>query len=454
MCPMKRFAMLFALCCILFAACDKETGGNEPQKVAVESVIVDPTSIELGINEEVELNVEVLPVDADYAIEWITTNADVVAVTDGRIKGIAPGTAIIMAKAGDKTGSCTVSVVGIPVESVTLDYHEFEIEEGNNFTFSATVLPENADNKSIIWSSSAPDIVRVNGAGQITALRGGVATITAKAGKQTDECVVTVTAAPLGVGYYYYSDGTWSQSLDPTRTPIGIVFYVGDITESDPTLKADHPNCIHGLVVALDEINGIPWQRNYKTTIDENTEEVLAEGYDDTIGRWLEINTDFETITSGYEMGDKLNRPMGYHNTKAIEAFNNAEGNQQWRVTAVDWIVEYRTKVAAPEQSSGWYLGSSKEMSLLVSGEYDKNIWDIGESGTSIQNKKDINEKIAMIEGATQIGVAIPVMMFYWTSTEFTWEFAGGMLPLNGRTLQMFKGDDQAFYSARAILAF
>jgi hypothetical protein len=91
---------------------------------------------------------------------------------------------------------------------------------------------------------------------------------------------------------------------------------------------------------------------------------------------------------------------------------------------------------------------------LLVSGEYSQNIWDIRDAGISVQNKKEINEKIAQIEGATQIGVTIPIMMFYWTSTEFTWEFAGGMMPMNGQMPQMFKGDDQTFYSVRAILAF
>ena len=39
-------------------------------------------------------------------------------------------------------------------------------------------------------------------------------------------------------------------------------------------------------------------------------------------------------------------------------------------------------------------------------------------------------------------------------STEFTWKFAGCMMPMNGQMPQMFKGDDQTFYSVRAILAF
>lgn len=435
----------------LFAVgCDKsDDGANQPAKVAVESVVITPSTTELVVDEELELSVEVLPADAKYTIEWITTNSDIVTVDDGKIKGIASGTAIIMAKAGDKTGNCTVTVVSTPVESITLDYHTLELEEGNGFTFSATVLPEDADNKSILWSSSDPNIVRVNGAGSITTLRPGVATITAKAGRCTDECVVTVTAAPLSIGDYYYSDGTWSQALDPTRTPIGVVFYVGDITETDQTLKAEHPHCTHGLVVALDEQNCIAWQSNY-----QGNEEQGIEGYNDTVGRWIEMYTDYETITSGYELTDNINRPMGYHNTKAIEAFNADPMNATWKVTVMEWIDGYRKEVVAPETSSGWYLGSTKEMSLLVTGEYDKNIWDIGEAGTTVQNMKDLNKKIALIDGATQIGNAVYGMMFYWTSTEHTWDLAGGVLPLNGRILQMFKGDDGLFYFVRPILAF
>ena len=440
---------------IAVSGCEEPEAPVPVEKIAVESVVVTPANCELLIGDELVLNVEVLPADAEYTLEWISTNDDVVTVEDGTICGVASGTAIVMARAGDKTGSCTVTVVGTPVESVTLNYHELELEEGSSFTLTATVAPADADNKSVLWTSSNPDIVRVNGSGNITTLRQGEATITAKAGNCTDECVVTVTAAPLSVGDFYYADGSWSQALDPTRTPIGVVFYVGDITESDPLLKAEHPHCTHGLVVALDEVNSIPWQRNYKNlgTYGED-DYVEGAGYNDTVGRWVELNTDYETITSGYELADNLNRPMGYHNTKAIEAFNADPDNASWTVTAVEWIVDYRETVPAPETSSGWYLGSSKEYSLLVSGEYSRNIWDIRDAGTSVLNKKEVNEKIAMIEGATQIGVTIPIMMFYWTSTEFTWEFAGGMMPMNGQMPQMFKGDDQLFYTVRAILAF
>ena len=441
---MKKFSFLFALCSLIAIACQKEQPPIKVPSIEVESVVVTPATYELSVDEEVTLSAEVLPADAEYTIEWISTNEGVVTVTDGIVKGIAPGTAIIMAKAGNKTGNCTVTVVGVPVESVTLNHHELELEEGSAYTLTATIAPEDADNKTIIWSSSAPDVVKVNGAGNITALRPGLAIITAQAGNCTDECAVRVNGAPLAVGDYYYSDGTWSQALDPTRTPIGVVFYVGDITATDPTLKAEHPYCTHGLVVALHEKNELAWQPNYAS-------------YDDVVDSWVKANTDYESIWSGYEIDSSLNRPMGYNNSKALEAFNAAEENAEWPVQAMQYVVDYRAEVPAPESSSDWYLGSSKEMSLLVSGNYDKNIWEIGEQGTSVENKKLINKKIEQItnvEGAIQIGVQIPVMMFYWTSTEFTWEFAGGMLPMNGQTLQMFKGDNYAFYTVRPILAF
>ena len=113
------------------------------------------------VGEDIELSVAVYPEDAGYTIEWLSTNNDVATVVDGTVYGVASGTAIVMARAGDKTGNCTVTVVSTPVESVTLDYHELELEEGSTFTLSATVDPEDADNKSVHWSSSAPEMARV-----------------------------------------------------------------------------------------------------------------------------------------------------------------------------------------------------------------------------------------------------------------------------------------------------
>ena len=75
---MKRFQLLFALCGLLFLACDKENApidNPEPDTIAVESVVVTPSSCELTVDGQALLNVEVLPVNAQYTLEWISTNS-------------------------------------------------------------------------------------------------------------------------------------------------------------------------------------------------------------------------------------------------------------------------------------------------------------------------------------------------------------------------------------------
>ena len=63
----------------------------------------------------------------------------------------------------------------------------------------------------------------------------------------------TLSAPKLSVGDYYYSDGSTSAKLDNTKTVVGVVFYVGDPTAHDTTLKKDYPSCKNGLVLGLNE---------------------------------------------------------------------------------------------------------------------------------------------------------------------------------------------------------
>ncbi len=44
------------------------------ETITVESVVVTPSNTELAIGEEEQLSVEVLPANAEYTLEWISTN--------------------------------------------------------------------------------------------------------------------------------------------------------------------------------------------------------------------------------------------------------------------------------------------------------------------------------------------------------------------------------------------
>lgn len=99
-------------------------------------------------------------------------------------------TAEELAAMGVKTQG-TGSAETIPVESVTLDVTQIALQVGEIQTLTATISPDNATSKKVIWSSSDTAVATVSN-GVVTAVAAGTATITAKSGEKTATCTVTV----------------------------------------------------------------------------------------------------------------------------------------------------------------------------------------------------------------------------------------------------------------------
>ena len=81
-----------------------------------------------------------------------------------------------------------------PVASVSLDKTELELVIGETSTLSATVLPNNATNKMVSWSSSNESVATVSSDGLVTGVAAGSAiiTVTTSDGGKTATCNVTV----------------------------------------------------------------------------------------------------------------------------------------------------------------------------------------------------------------------------------------------------------------------
>ena len=91
----------------------------------------------------------------------------------------------------------------VPVESVSLDKTEYTFNTiGNTLTLTATVLPADATDKSVSWSSSSDAVATVDASGKVTAVSKGTATIKAEAkdgsGKYASCSVTVETPCPLG----------------------------------------------------------------------------------------------------------------------------------------------------------------------------------------------------------------------------------------------------------------
>lgn len=359
----------------------------------VESISLDMSSVEIIKNESVTLNATVKPEINGNNIIWKSSSELIAKVVNGVVTGMAPGTATITANCGDKSAYCEVNVLPINAESIAVDPQTIEMQQGEKCVISATVTPSDYDGE-LLWTSSDENIAIVNELGEVTAVSDGQAIIRASVDNLYAECIVTVkTESLLNIGDYYYSDGTWSSELDNSKTCIGVVFWVGNPSEDDPTLKKEHPECTNGLVVSLHDVM-TSWWGNWNLWIEEKQSTCIAD--------WILVQTDdYVNIKQG-SSGEPLQNAQGYNNTRALEYFNSSDENAEWPVTIVESCEEYRNRVVAPDSSSDWYVPSAKELSLLCTGDYEGDLM-----GFDLMFKCDIrnliNTKLSVVPEAQQL---------------------------------------------------
>ena len=92
----------------------------------------------------------------------------------------------------------------VAVTGVTLDKPTVSLVAGTSTTLTATVLPANATNKKVAWSSDKPAIASVDKNGTVTAHKIGEAVITVKSedGGKTASCTVTVSLTEYAITYH------------------------------------------------------------------------------------------------------------------------------------------------------------------------------------------------------------------------------------------------------------
>jgi len=162
----------------------------------VESVSLDRNNVTLEVGQTTMLVATISPNDADNKnVSWKSSNAAVATVDNGKVTAVKEGTATITASVGGKSATCTVTVNSsvVPVSSVILNKTELSLEEGESETLTATVVPDNATDKTVSWSSGDATIATVDQNGKVTAVKEGSTTVTAKAGEKSAICTVTVT---------------------------------------------------------------------------------------------------------------------------------------------------------------------------------------------------------------------------------------------------------------------
>jgi len=170
--------------------------------VSATGVTLSQTELSLVKGATATLRATVVPSDAtNQKVTWRSNNTAVATVENGTVTAVSGGTATITVTTedGNHTATCEVTVT-VSATGVTLSQTELSLVKGATATLTATVLPTDATNQKVRWSSNNTSVATVEN-GTVTAVSAGNATITVTTedGNHTATCEVTVTVSATGV---------------------------------------------------------------------------------------------------------------------------------------------------------------------------------------------------------------------------------------------------------------
>ena len=167
------------------ATCGKATATCKVTVNPVEAsgVILSADNMSLLVGQSEKLTATVEPDNTtDKTITWKSDNEAVATVSsDGTVTAVSVGTANITATCGKATATCKVTVNPILIESITISPEFISEKEGQRIQLTVTILPEDATDKSLEWSSSDESVASVSQSGIVQIHKIGYARITATA---------------------------------------------------------------------------------------------------------------------------------------------------------------------------------------------------------------------------------------------------------------------------------
>src|SRR5690606_10327435 len=167
--------------------------------IDVDSVLI--TGANTGVlGSQINLTATVLPVDAtNKVVSWVSSDVTLATVSNGVVTLLKAGVVTITATADEvsDTHEITITEAVIDVESVEITGSALGTV-GDEITLSTTVLPVDATNKAVSWTSSDETLATVSN-GVVTLLKAGFVTITATADGVSDTHEITITELVIDV---------------------------------------------------------------------------------------------------------------------------------------------------------------------------------------------------------------------------------------------------------------
>lgn len=191
---MKKISYVTFLLFFVLISCSKE----DIITINVTDIILNKVSISLTPGKTEYLIATVSPKNAtNKNLTWSSDNNSVATVDkNGKVTSINAGTTVVTVTTDDgslKT-SCTI-IVTIPVVGLILSKASLTLSVGQTETLVATLIPSNATNQNLTWSSDNSIVAKVDEYGNVSALSIGNTKISATSedGLKKASCIITIS---------------------------------------------------------------------------------------------------------------------------------------------------------------------------------------------------------------------------------------------------------------------
>ncbi len=180
--------------------------------IRVTGITLEQSSIGMERLEKRVVSASVLPGNADNKrVTFVSDNEEVVEITSFNellAKKIGSANITAITEDGGFTATCAVTVTGIPVREIAVEPENISLLVGESYVLSPSILPENADDRLLEYSSSDSSVAEVSIDGLVTARGAGGAYITVSSGN--------------GVKNYVNVSASYDSGIVISRTSINI----------------------------------------------------------------------------------------------------------------------------------------------------------------------------------------------------------------------------------------
>src|SRR5436309_8160385 len=208
----------------------------------VASVTVTPTPATVPVGQTVQLTAT--PKDANgnvltgRVVTWASNNTAVATVgSTGLVSGVAQGQATITATSETKSGTAAITVIQVPVASVTVTPATPTVFLGQTVQLTATPKDANGNvltGRVVTWASNNTAVATVGSTGLVSGVAQGQATITATSETKSGTAAITVIQVPVA---------------SVTVTPATPTVFLGQTVQLTATPKDANGNVLSGRVV-------------------------------------------------------------------------------------------------------------------------------------------------------------------------------------------------------------